>query len=104
MLYKVIIQNINKPEHPWIWYFKTEAEADKIIATESGKPFIGSVQKIRLNDDSELVRIQNLEKRRMEYPPFDECVEALLEEFEGRPEKLLELMMRREDVKDKYPI
>lgn len=43
------------------------------------------------------------ELRAREYPPIDECVVALLEREEGRPEALAALMLEREAVKRKYP-
>lgn len=43
-------------------------------------------------------------KRLAEYPTIQECVEALLEEIEGRPEKITELMMKRAEIKEKYPL
>lgn len=41
-------------------------------------------------------------KRRNEYPTVEECIEALMEEAEGNPEKLMLAMMKRTEVKNKY--
>ena len=38
------------------------------------------------------------EKRRLEYPPLEECIHALLDE-----EHLIELQAQRKLVKEKYP-
>jgi hypothetical protein len=43
------------------------------------------------------------EKRRQEYPSWDEVMEAIVENMELRPEKLEVIKMRREQVKNKYP-
>lgn len=43
------------------------------------------------------------EKRQREYPSIDECVEALMENMEGRPEKLRLLQKRRAKVRKNYP-
>jgi len=44
-----------------------------------------------------------VESRRLEYPSVYECIEALMEEAEGNPEKLMLVMMKRIEVKEKYP-
>ena len=49
----------------------------------------------------ELIKYQDL--RRFEYPTIDELLVALIEEREGRPEVLEELMTRRARIKAKHP-
>lgn len=43
------------------------------------------------------------ELREREYPSIKDCVVALLENEEGRPEALTALMKKRAEIKTKYP-
>ena len=43
------------------------------------------------------------EKRRDEYPSLTEAVEAILETMEGNSEKIDALIIRRAEIKSKYP-
>lgn len=56
-----------------------------------------------LKKDPDFIEKDINEKRRNEYPSIEECIEALLEEAEGNPEKLMLVMMKRTEVKLKYP-
>lgn len=58
---------------------------------------------IDLKQDAAWVEKDIQKKRKSEYPQELEILEALLEEIEGRPEKLTEILMKRNDVKLKYP-
>lgn len=109
-MFKLVIHNKDKPDHPWVWYIEDEAVVDKTIALELKKfTYTPIVEKILMSSQevaaltSAKAKEEQREKRRFEYPSIEECVEALLEEFEGRPEKLLELSMKREEIKGKYP-
>jgi hypothetical protein len=62
------------------------------------------VEIVDLSKDFEYTKKEIQEKRKNEYPDLYEVVEALLEELEGRPEKITELMMKRNEIKDKYPL
>lgn len=48
-------------------------------------------------------KVLYIEKRRAEYPPVETVIEAIMEEREGRPEKMAEVEAIRAAVKDKYP-
>ena len=56
-----------------------------------------------LSLDVEFMVAKVNENRKKEYPNIDEVIEALLEVHEGRPEKLTEIMLKREAIKIKYP-
>lgn len=44
-----------------------------------------------------------INNRRREYPSLDELIIALLEKEEGRPEALNAYMLKRAQIKNKYP-
>lgn len=48
----------------------------------------------------EKIRLENIKK---ESPSLDSMIEALIEEAEGNPEKLTEILMIREEIRLKYP-
>lgn len=52
---------------------------------------------------AELEAVKYQELRRQEYPSLDEMLVALLEKEEGRPEVFNELMVKRTQIKNKYP-
>jgi len=56
-----------------------------------------------LSLDVEFMAAKINEKRKKEYPEINDVIEALLEVHEGRPEKLTEIMLKREAIKIKYP-
>jgi len=58
---------------------------------------------VDLKQDPSWVENNVKEKRKNEYPEINEVIEALLEVHEGRPEKLTEIMLKREAIKIKYP-
>ena len=107
-MYKVFFQDLNS-EQNWLnqkeetlekaneWAQKMEIYLSKIGIQYSKE---GPVD---LSLDPAWVEKDIQEKRRKEYPTETEVIEALLEEIEGRPEKLTELLMKREEIKIKYP-
>lgn len=60
------------------------------------------IENLSLNP--EWVEKKAIENRKLEYPPIDSVVEALIEHIaEGRPQKLQEIQAQREAIKIKYP-
>jgi hypothetical protein len=59
---------------------------------------------VDLSLDPEFVRSEIKQKRFNEYPSELEIIEALMENLEGRPEKLAEVAAKRLTVKAKYPL
>lgn len=96
-------ENLLDPSKPWQSEFKTEALADAWIAKHKGRLGRGAFSKKNLSNDEEWKLKELQEKRRAEYPTELEVIEALIEEAEGKPEKLTEIMMKRNEVKLKYP-
>lgn len=94
--------------------FKNESDAIKYANMIQNKTDISSGEKIFLqqpiNDmifdlkkDPSFIEKEITWKRKNEYPGIEECIEALMEEAEGNPEKLMLVMMKRIEVKEKYP-
>lgn len=94
--------------------FKNKSDAIKYAQSIQGKVDINSGEKIffqqPINDmifdlkkDPSFIEKEITWKRKSEYPSIEECIEALLEEAEGNPEKLMLVMMKRDAVKQKYP-
>lgn len=68
-----------------------------------GKEGEYNIEIIDENDD-ENFKISCVKKRRQkEYPSQMEILEALMENFAGRPEKLEYLIEKREAIRKKYP-
>lgn len=63
--------------------------------------FTSEIKDLSLDADYQYQKM--VESRRLEYPSVYECIEALMEEAEGNPEKLMLVMMKRIEVKEKYP-
>jgi hypothetical protein len=53
--------------------------------------------------NADILATRYIELRKKEYPDMLECIEALLENMEGRPEKLQEVLNKRSAVKALYP-
>jgi hypothetical protein len=43
------------------------------------------------------------ENRQKEYPSWEQVIEALIENMEGRPEKLAQVKQQRAEIRAKYP-
>lgn len=90
-----------KQEH---WSVPEQEEADWLEIVE------GEV-KVNLNEKDRIAAERNqkqnenlwLKGRIKEYPPWPEVMEALIENAEGRPQKLNEIMQKRLAVRQKYP-
>lgn len=126
-MFKVNISNASQ-NLAWSASFPSEAEAQAWLALQIGKPhrlperevptgnrnendepimetlpaeFTFEIKDLSLDADYQYQKI--VEARRLEYPSIHECIEALMEEAEGNPEKLMLVMMKRTEVKEKYP-
>lgn len=66
---------------------------------------INEVRKAQVLADRQAAKDANawLEGRLREYPSLQDIMEALVEDAEGRPEKLAEISAARAQVKIKYP-
>jgi hypothetical protein len=53
--------------------------------------------------DDEIIVPDYITNREKEYPSMGEVFEALLENMEGRPEKLQKVLAKRKFVQEKYP-
>ena len=103
---RVKIPKVNEPGEFWNYEFEgpnAQSDANALIASQSAKPGRGQAVIIRPEDDANWRDDIIKEKRRNEYPTDLEVIEALIEEAEGRPEKLTEVMMKRNEIKLKYP-
>lgn len=60
---------------------------------------INKCKEIKRNQESNIYK----ELRAKEYPAWTEIMEALIENMEGRPEKLTLVKKKRKIVRDKYP-
>jgi hypothetical protein len=81
---------------------RTETDLEGVERTYYTLPATYTIEIIDISTEYELEQV--LAKRRAEYPPIEECVEALLESMtEGRPEKLNEIKAKRAAVKTKNP-
>lgn len=76
---------------------------DSVIDVEIKSSQVSAPQIIDLSKDDEYqekIRLENIKK---ESPSLDSMIEALIEEAEGNPEKLTEILMIREEIRLKYP-
>lgn len=94
--------------HKWGYNFETYQEAETWAIAQLQKP--GRMQQpiediiVDLSKDNDWVLKNLREKRSKEYPSEIEIIEALMEEKEGRPEKLSQVLQKRDEIKKKYPI
>ena len=106
-MFKVSLKNLNN-EIGWEALFETYEEAASWAKQQLVKPnrMQLPVEEIikDLSLDKEYVLKEIKEKRKLEYPNELEIIEALIEEKEGRLEKLQEVIKKRNEVKLKYPI
>lgn len=92
----------------WGFNFATYNEALEWASEQIKKPgrtvqpFEEIIKDLNQNPEWKIKSIQ--EKRKSEYPPELDIIEALLEDKEGRPGKLIEIMEKRIEIKNKYPI
>ena len=86
--------------------FEDQKIADKWIAKMRQDPDFTNIEPeiIDLSLDVNYMNKFIQGKRRDEYPDISEVIEALLEEAEDRPEKLINILMKRQEVKEKYPL
>jgi len=121
-MFKVIITNPNSPRSPWGGKFETLQEAnewlseqigktdrlpERVIKNEAGEevtlPAEFTSEIIDLSLDVEYVKDEVRAKRKKEYPSLEEMVEALLDDKEGKPQKLVKILKQRDDADKKYP-
>lgn len=103
---RVKIPKLDEPGEFWHYEFEgpnAQSDAEALIISQSAKPGRGNAIIITPETDASWREEIVKSKRRAEYPTELEVIEALMEEAEGRPEKLTELMMKRNEVKLKYP-
>lgn len=87
--------------------FETLDKAQAWLDRQINKNFLPSDYQFQIKDlssDNEYQLKSTQEKRRKEYPTELEVIEALIEDKEGRPEKLQEVIQKRNAIKIKYPI
>jgi len=120
-MFKVSILNSTENKS-WEAKFETLQEANEWLAKQIGKPnrlpervikneageevtlpaeFTSEI--IDLSLDVEYVKDEARAKRRKEYPSLEEMVEALLDDKEGKPQKLVKILKQRDDADKKYP-
>jgi hypothetical protein len=79
------------------------------LLDQNNEPVMGALpaeftsEIVDLSLDANYVNEEIREKRKREYPSVESVIEALMEEVEGRPEKLTEILMDRAEIKLKYP-
>lgn len=101
-MFEVKIKNL-QGEIGWQANFKTIEEAQLWASRQAQKPQRAEVLIKDLEQDPEWVKKDIENKRKSEFPSLEEMIEALVEEAEGNPEKLTELLMVREEIRNKYP-
>ena len=120
-MFKVSISNSTENK-AWEAKFETELEANEWLSKQIGKPnrlpervikneageevtlpaeFTSEI--VDLSLDVEYVKDEVRAKRKKEYPSLEEMVEALLDDKEGKPQKLVKILKQRDDADKKYP-
>ena len=80
---------------------------ERVIKNEAGEevtlPAEFTSEIVDLSLDVEYVKDEVRAKRKKEYPSLEEMVEALLDDKEGKPQKLVKILKQRDDADKKYP-
>lgn len=71
---------------------------------EQEKEIVNIIPETKENRTDDELLLDSIRLNRFkEYPSILECIEAIMENMEGRPEKLLMVQSKREFVRNKYP-
>ena len=108
------IQKIENRTHPptgdWVYTSQDDPDILEVVTHEGGqREAVISHTKREIKDNQRhaaqvaAIAVAYKGKRKAEYPSHEEILEALMEDVEGRPEKLEEVKTKRAEVKAKYP-